>query len=1541
MSRVSWILLLMPVAIVVGCFDAGSAPAGILECASGPDCPAPLVCADGRCEDGALACVQIDAVRTATPVDDGAACGTDGADICIAGSCVAPRCGDGIVTLVRGETCDGDVTCRADCTRCGDGVIDGTAAEGCDDGALNSDVDPGACRTDCVRARCGDGVRDPGEGCDDGDDNSDGAPDACRTDCRRSRCGDGVIDEGEGCDDGPDNSDAAAGACRTTCVTPVCGDGVVDDGEGCDDGPANSDVQSGACRFTCVPARCGDATLDAGEACDDGDDNSDIGPDACRSDCRTARCGDLVVDPGEACDEGADNSDIRADACRTDCALSRCGDGVVDIDEPCDDGTANSDVRPAACRTTCELPRCGDGVRDPGEGCDLGADNSDSAVDGCRTTCVPAGCGDGVVDGGERCDDGLTNSDIEADACRQTCVPASCGDGIIDSGETCDEGAANSDIRIDACRADCRPARCGDGALDTGEDCDAGAANSDLEADACRPTCRRAACGDGVVDRGEVCDDGGQPAGGCRGDCRKVEVCGDGVIDASEACDDGNTNAIDGCDACARMDFVATPLLGPGADNRPPQETPIAQPGGVAVGPDGVVVWSELLGNTVKQLRDGAISVVAGWGTAGFFGNRFRAVAAGTPSPGQLAIGPTGEVAIVDRANHQVRVIAVDGIIRAAAGQGTAGSAGDGGQAIFATLNAPVAVAFDGRGTLFIAEAEGFRVRRVDVDGTITTVAGTGVDGVAGDGGPATGAPVNPFCLAYDRRRGRLFIGDLVNRRVRVVEPDGVIRRFAGTGAAGTGGDGGSATAAAVTPRGLAVDLEGNLFIADDGHRIRRVDTAGVITTVVGTGVAGGAGDGGQAIAAQLSQPIGVAVDDGGRLFIAENNRPRIRIVDEAGIIQTLVGSGAFGDIRARATETLVFSPADARFDAAGRAVFPHAADRRVLRREPDGSLRVLGGDGSAVFVDGAPATATGLPGLTSVAIDADGSVLVASQILQRVVRLRTDGIAETIAGTGVAGFAGDGGDARSAQLNRPLYIDVDAAGRVYITDAGNERIRRVDVDGVITTVAGTGVSDFSGDGGPATAAALRQIFSARAHPSIDGAFVIADVGNQRLRAVGADGVIRTIAGTGARAFSADGGLATASALTDPTALAFDEAARVVFVDFATQRLRRIEDDGTLRTVVGTGAPGFSGDGGPASAARLNGPRGIDIDTVGRVLWTEQTNNAIRLRGTDDVVHTVVGRVQPTMSGVGGSARLVDPRQVARLGNGRVVIATGQTGRLALLRPDGDAVDTLLGYDATQRPAAAAKAAEFVFGLAAGIAVDGATVFVANGVNGVIRRLTLDDADPGVSTVTTLPDSDLRSPSGLAFDDATGTLLVVDKGDHCVRRVDPVSGVAEPFIGRCGALGDGGDGDALDVTLDGPTMIYRTPEGVIYFVDAGNHRVRRVVDGIVQTVVGVGAQGGTVTGRAGDTALDGPRDVFVDGDGNLFVSTDGGVVLVADIDGDGLASADDLALPIFVGDSGRLGETACPGPLFDVEGGLAVVDRCSGGVNVLRPRPLP
>ncbi|MBF6054606.1 hypothetical protein GO002_22445 [Streptomyces eurocidicus] len=278
---------------------------------------------------------------------------------------------------------------------------------------------------------------------------------------------------------------------------------------------------------------------------------------------------------------------------------------------------------------------------------------------------------------------------------------------------------------------------------------------------------------------------------------------------------------------------------------------------------------------------DGIITTVAGDGSKGYGGDGGPATEASLKDPAGVALDGRGNLYIADRSNQRVRRVGPDGIITTVAGDGTAAFGGDGGPAIAASLNFPHAMAVDGAGNLYIADDYNHRVRRVGPDGVIVTVAGNGSDGFGGDGGPATAASLNfPHAVAVDGV-GNLYIADRYNYRVRRVGPDGTITTVAGNGAIGFGGDGGPATAAALNlPQCVLVDGVGNLYITDYGNeRVRRVGPDGIITTVAGDGSKGYGGDGGPAPLAALDQPLGIAVDGAGELYIGDFGNHRVRKV--------------------------------------------------------------------------------------------------------------------------------------------------------------------------------------------------------------------------------------------------------------------------------------------------------------------------------------------------------------------------------------------------------------------------------------------------------------------------------------------------------------------------------------------------------------------------------------------------------------------------------------------------------------------------------------
>jgi sugar lactone lactonase YvrE len=314
---------------------------------------------------------------------------------------------------------------------------------------------------------------------------------------------------------------------------------------------------------------------------------------------------------------------------------------------------------------------------------------------------------------------------------------------------------------------------------------------------------------------------------------------------------------------------------------------------------------------------------------------------------------------------------------------------------------------------------------------------------------------------------------------------------------------------------------------------------------------------------------------------------------------------------------------------------------------------------------DGGPATAARLENPRAVAVDAGGNMFIADTDNSRVRKVTASGVISTVAGTGAFGFGGDGGPATAAQLNQPYGVAVGNDGSVFIADRFNHRVRKVDPSGTISTVAGTGVSGFSGDGGLATAAQLS--YPARLAIATNGDLFIADTDNQRVRKVNPSGTITTVAGTGTKGFSGDGGPATSAQLFTPFGIAVDAGGNLFIVDTDNARVRKVSPSGTISTVAGSGVNGFSGDGGPATAAQLNGPMAVAVDAKGRLFIADYGN--ARVRQVDPVsamISTVAGTGVNGFSGDGGpatAAQLNLPFGVA-VANGKLLIADLKNHRI-------------------------------------------------------------------------------------------------------------------------------------------------------------------------------------------------------------------------------------------------------------------------------------
>ena len=672
--------------------------------------------------------------------------------------------------------------------------------------------------------------------------------------------------------------------------------------------------------------------------------------------------------------------------------------------------------------------------------------------------------------------------------------------------------------------------------------------------------------------------------------------------------------------------FTINTVVGqyPSGDQGPPSAALLAYPTRVSVDTKGNVYIADTDNNRVRKIVGGKITTIAGTGAEGFSGDGGAAISAQLESPSGVAIDSAGNIYIYDAGNLRIRKVDANGIITTVAGNGQSGSTADGGLATGAMLglNTNGSVVVDSAGNFYFSDVTNNAVRKVTVsNGIISTFAGkVGQTGSGGDGGLATSATFqNPCGLAFDAA-GNLYIADGFNHKIReVLAKNGIVNTVAGNGTNGTTGDGGLATAAALgNPFDVAVDAQGNLYIPDYHYNTVRKVTAGsnIINLLAGS-TAGYSGDGGPATSAQLDNPVGVAVDSSGTVYIADDSNNRIRTVN-SGIIHEFAGADhAQGDGGKALTATLYF-PDRTAWDSAGNLYIADTSNSRIRKVTSAGIISTIAGTGSTVpSGDGGPAISAGVDSPAAVAADSSGNIFIATE--NQIREVDTHGNISTVVNTANAtGFNGDGAAATAALLNNPTGLTFDSAGNLYIADSSNHRIRKVS-GGNITTVAGSGPvclnpcnnGGFTGDGGPATSATMSYPWDVAFDSA--GNMLIADSSNNRIRLVDTNENIRTVAGSGTtNGYSGDLGPATSALLSIPTGVAADNAGNFYIADNFNNVIRMVDGLGVISTIAGTIHNGFSGDGGPGDSAELDNPYGVATDASGSVWVVDRNNHRVR-----------------------------------------------------------------------------------------------------------------------------------------------------------------------------------------------------------------------------------------------------------------------------------------------------------------------------------------
>ena len=673
----------------------------------------------------------------------------------------------------------------------------------------------------------------------------------------------------------------------------------------------------------------------------------------------------------------------------------------------------------------------------------------------------------------------------------------------------------------------------------------------------------------------------------------------------------------------------------------------------------------------------GTVSSITGNGA----GDGGPAIDAWLNEPEAVAVNAAGDVYIGNTKSCIVQEFGADGIIHTVAGTGVCGYNGDGMPATSTQLTLPRGIYLDSSGALYIADsgspvskdAGNCRVRKVEADRTLHTVAGTGDCDFGGDGGDPTQAKLkNPKSMGVDSQ-GRLVIADYDNCRIRRVE-DNVIKTIAGS------------DCDVVDPFGITIDDEDRIFIADEGNSRVQVIADGKLQVV--------------AAAPDIDAAQDVALDAAGNLFIADSNDCQIKEVaapvfvdGHGGAVKTIAGSGTCGYTGEGDAMTTEFNhPGGIAVDHNGNLFVADTMNCRI--REIRGSqVATIAGNGGCHTVHP-----------TGLAVDAAGDVFVSdSNVLDcHVLDVTPAGAVTRVAGFATigpeetqlpCGYSGDGA-AAGVKLNAPNALAFDKQGRLYIADTGNCRIR--DVDGAtIATAVGKGSCRPGADGVAPLDATLTDPEGVAFDAS--GVMYIADSEHCEVRAVAPGGNITTVAGTGDCGFAGDGGAATAAQVNAPAAVAVDASGNVYIADTGNCRIRRINAAAkTIETVAGNGTCDDGGDGGAPASAALNHPDDVEVAPGGEIYIADTGNCRVRAITRDGArIVTVAGNGTCGYAGDGASAADAEfdhPSRLAFGPGGSLYVADTDNGRVRLIiAPDADApvANTPPSGDESGAPAAA------------------------------------------------------------------------------------------------------------------------------------------------------------------------------------------------------------------------------------------------------------